>query len=542
MHDARIRPVIAPAGRAGALIAAHSRVSAVFLGALAATGFPPLELWPLSWLAVAGLVWLVWCSPGWKKAALLGWLFGLSHFTLTNNWIATAFTYQAEMPKVLGWLAVPLLSLYLAVWPGFAAGLAKVLARRGGLIRFGFAFGATWVLGEWFRSWVFTGYPWAPLSLILLGPFNRPGAAMLLPWSGSYALSGMVVLAAAVFCALLLARRWMGAALLAAAVIALMVWPAGKARQGTLPFTLVQPNIPQSEINDPSKFESQFRRLASLSRKRRDVARRVILWPEGAIPDYLRSGYPQRYYDDLTAMGDPAFARRRIAAAAGQGGLMLLGAIDLKIGGNPNYPRAIGAYNAITAIDDKGAILGGYHKAHLVPYGEYLPMRSLLEPLGLSRLVAGSLDFIPGPGPRTLDFGPYGKAGMQICYEIVFSGHVVDENHRPQYIFNPSNDGWFGDWGPPQHLAQARMRAIEEGLPVLRATTSGISAVIDARGVVRTHLGRDVAGRIDGLVPPPASPTLFSRMGSGLTFGWMFVLLAGSLVASGAFGRYWRRT
>jgi len=193
--------------------------------------------------------------------------------------------------------------------------------------------------------------------------------------------------------------------------------------------------------------------------------------------------------------------------------------------------RAVAAYNSIASIDPAGRLGERYAKAHLVPYGEYLPMRDWLEPLGLSRLVAGTLDFIPGPGPLSQDLGPFGTAGMQICYEIVFSGEVVDRTDRPDYIFNPSNDGWFGDWGPPQHLAQARMRAAEEGLPVLRSTTTGISAVIDARGVVRDHIGRNVAGRIDTVVPPPAPPTWFAQAGHWLTLVWAIALLALSLVA-----------
>ena len=166
-----------------------------------------------------------------------------------------------------------------------------------------------------------------------------------------------------------------------------------------------------------------------------------------------------------------------------------------------------------------------------MPYGEYLPMRWLLEPLGASRLVAGSLDFWPGPGPRTVDLGPWGKAGMQICYEIVFSGQVVDRAHRPDYLFNPSNDGWFGAWGPPQHLAQARLRAIEEGLPVLRATTTGISAVIDADGVVRHWVPRHRAARLDGVIPPAHAPTFFARVGNWLPLGLAAALLVLSLVA-----------
>jgi len=154
-----------------------------------------------------------------------------------------------------------------------------------------------------------------------------------------------------------------------------------------------------------------------------------------------------------------------------------------------------------------------------------------IEPIGLARLVPGDLDFLPGPGPRTFDLGPWGKAGIQICYEITFSGKVVDRAHRPDYIFNPSNDGWFGSWGPPQHLAQARLRAIEEGLPVLRATTTGISAVIDPRGIVTASIARLTPGRIDARMPSAAAPTPFSRYGNALPLGEGGVLLVISLVA-----------
>jgi apolipoprotein N-acyltransferase len=165
-----------------------------------------------------------------------------------------------------------------------------------------------------------------------------------------------------------------------------------------------------------------------------------------------------------------------------------------------------------------------------VPYGEYLPLRPLLEPLGLSRLVAGSIDYVPGPGARTLDLGTLGKVGVQICYEIVFSGEVADPANRPGFIFNPSNDGWFGAWGSPQFVGQARMRAIEEGLPVLRSTTTGISAVIDANGVVRGHIATGKAGKLEGLVPAAKAPTLFSRWGHALTLAWAALFLALGLV------------
>ncbi len=509
------------------LIERRPRASALVLGVLSATGFQPLGLWPLAILAMAAFAALVASSETPGRAAWLGWLFGMGHFTLGNCWIATAFTHQAAMPAVLGWAAVPLLSVYLAVYPALAAVGARGLAGRGLGWPFALAFAGCWIVSEQLRSVVFTGYAWNPFAMVLLGPFDRPGLAMLAPFMGTYALSGLAVLAAAAAAIALRGRHWIGLAIGAAVMVAGMVWPAAPGQDGTLRVTLVQPDLPQAAINDPARFEDNFQQLARLSAPRDGAAQRLVLWPESGLADYLRPGYPQHYYDRMTAMGDPALARARIGRTIGAGSLLLTGAVDLEI----EQGRAIGAYNGIMAIDADGAIAGGYAKAHLVPYGEYLPMRPLLEPLGLSRLVPGAIDFFPGPGPRTLDLGAYGRAAMQICYEIVFSGEVVQRGARPDYIFNPSNDGWFGAFGPPQHLAQARMRAVEEGLPVLRSTTTGISAVIDARGVVRDHLGMNRAGRIDTLVPPAAPPTLFSRLGNLLPLLWAVLCLVGAVVA-----------
>ncbi|MBX7541322.1 apolipoprotein N-acyltransferase [Qipengyuania sphaerica] len=508
----------------------HPQWSALLLGLLSATGFQPLHLWPVGLAAMAALVWLLFRQEGRRSVFLTGWLFGVAHFTLTNNWIATAFTYQAEMPAALGWVAVPLLSLYLALWPALAGLGAWMLARRGGMPAFILAFGALWIAAEWLRSWVFTGYIWGPFSMMLLGDWERPGAAAVLPWLGTYALSGLAVGAAGFMAWFIASKRWVPAAVFAAVIATGMLLPAGEAEEGYLPVTLVQPNLRQEELDDPTKFEEQFQRIAALSKPQREVSRRLVLWPESGVPDYLRDGYPLRYYIQMTAGADPAFARYRIGQTIGEGSLLLTGAVDLEIGEVGGREKAVGAYNAITPIDAEGNLGQRYSKAHLVPYGEYLPLRTLLEPLGMSRLVAGSIDFNPGPGPQTIDLGPYGKSGMQICYEIIFSGEVAERGNRPDYIFNPSNDGWFGAWGPPQHLAQARMRAIEEGLPVLRSTTTGISAIIDARGVVREYIGRNRADRIDTLVPPAGAPTLFSKFGHWLTLVWGIAFLLASVV------------
>lgn len=500
-------------------------------GALAATGFQPLALWPFTLTALAFLIVRIEQARSARHAALAGWLFGLGYFTLGNNWIATAFTYQAAMPAWLGWIAVMLLAVYLAVYPALAAGLAAWLARRwqAALLP---AFAGCWIVTEYLRATLFTGFAWNPLAMVALGGFDRPGLAAIAPWTGTYALSGLVVLLAGFWLlAWQTARsgRLQAAAMTAALPVALMLLPwHGTGGEGRLAYTLVQPDIGQDTINDPRLYESQFQGIARLSLPRTPGSTRIVLWPEGGLPDYLRSGYPQFFYDATTYAADPAIARARIGRVIGPGSLLLTGATDLVMKGG----EVAAARNVVTVLGADGAIRGSYAKAHLVPYGEYLPMRSWLAPIGLSRLVSGTLDFLPGPGPRTLDMGIHGKVGIQICYEIIFSGEVADRALRPDYIFNPSNDGWFGTWGPPQHLAQARLRAIEEGLPVLRATTTGISAVIDADGVVRQSVPRLTAGRIDGLVPSGHAPTLFARLGNRLAFAWALVMVGASLVVA----------
>ncbi|WP_068865875.1 apolipoprotein N-acyltransferase [Erythrobacter dokdonensis] len=502
-------------------------LAAIILGLVAACAFPPLHLWPLGLAALAGFVWLIHSADNWKQALGRAWLFGWAHLTLANNWIATAFTHQAKMPEVLGWVAVPLLCIYLAWYPAFAALVAHLLAKKRPLWAFGLVLAGAWIVTEWLRGWVFTGYPWPPLGLMLLGGWDAPGLARFLPWMGTYALSGLAVLLGVAIADGAIRRdhllRWLG---FAAALALFMLPPSDLTPDSPIRYTLVQPNIPQSEINDASKFEAQFARIAALTNTGRGDSR-VVLWPESAIPDYLEDGYPALYYRQMTAGGDPEFARKRIGGIIGPQSTLLTGVVNLDIAARPDGTQgAVSARNSVMALDGEGAIKASYAKAHLVPYGEYLPMRSILEPLGLSRLVAGSIDYVPGPGPRTLDLGEHGKAGIQICYEIVFSGAVVDPANRPDYIFNPSNDGWFGAWGPPQHLAQARMRAIEEGLPVLRSTTTGISAVIDSQGIVRQHIGRGKADALDGIVPAAKPPTLFGRFGHALTLGWAALFMA----------------
>lgn len=522
------------------------RLAAIALGAVAACGFQPLALWPLTLLAVAVLIELIARRPTARGAFVVGWCFGLGHFTLGNNWIATAFTYQANMPAWLGMIAVVLLAAYLAVFPALAAFGAWMAVRPDRSaptplrhLAFVLAFASLWIVTEWMRGWLFTGFPWNPLGIALLGPYESRGLALATPWIGTYGLSGLLVLVAGLAGVLTRFAAGTGRAGLlwavlgiaaAVALALLMSLPdplvrASGLNDGAVRLTLVQPDLRQEIVDDPSYYEANFQKLARLSVPATPGDRRLVLWPESGVGDYLRDGYPPYLYRLYTYAGDPVLARQRIGRVIGPYGLLLTGAVDLVMKGD----EEVAARNSVTALDGRGAILAGYSKAHLVPYGEYLALRWLLEPLGATRLVPGALDFWPGPGPRTIDFGAYGKAGVQICYEIVFSGEVVDPANRPDYIFNPSNDGWFGSWGPPQHLAQARLRAIEEGLPVLRSTTTGISAVIDADGLVRAFVPRHREGRIDGYIPPPHAPTAFARYGNALPLGFALLLAIGAV-------------
>ncbi|KLE34516.1 apolipoprotein N-acyltransferase [Aurantiacibacter luteus] len=507
---------------------------ALALGLVSATGFQPIGLWPLALLAMGLFTLLVARTASWKQAAWLGWLLGWTHFTLGNVWIADSFTHQAQMPAVLGWLAVPLLAVYLAVYPAIAAGTARLVARHGAGWGFALVFAGTWVVAEWLRSWVFTGYAWNPFAMVLLGGFARPGLAALAPWMGTYALSGVAVFLAAAIVLLLAERRRRTALLVAALILVGMLLPASAPREGTVRLTIAKPVIPQAALNDPRAFEANYQSLARLSPRTdpADTSPRLVLWPESGMADFLQDGYPQRYYDQTTAMGSAEFARRRLGATVGVGSVLLTGGTELEIGtGEDGARRATGARNVVTALAANGEVIDRVAKSHLVPYGEYLPMRALLEPLGLSRLVAGTIDFLPGDGPTTIDLGVLGKVSPQICYEIIFAGQVADRGDRPDYIVNPSSEGWFGGFGPPQFMAQARMRAIEEGLPVLRATNNGISAVIDPRGVVRQHLGRSEEGTIQAVIPPAAPPTLFARLGNVLSLVWAAAFLLAGFVA-----------
>jgi len=500
----------------------------ILLGAAAATGFAPLELLPVTLVAFAWWLKLVHDAQSLKRALGVGWLFGVGHFTINNNWIQHAFDYQDRMPPVLGYGAVVALALYLAVYPMLAAGLAWRLASpraaRDRIARPGAAFvlvaGAAWIATEWLRATMFTGYAWNPLGVAWLA---LPDIARAARFVGTYAMSGLMVVTAGALMLLVGRKHWGLAAGVAAVLAAVLIADARRAPNPVVAVNaprirVVQPNIDQQINITPDHAAMVLRRLTALS-GRPGPAPRLILWPEGSVDPYVEDGYPPDWY----WRGSPFLTRLQIARVLGERDRALIGGSALTFDRSGELE---GAANSIFLIGPDARIGGRYDKAHLVPYGEYLPMRTLLEPLGLSRLVAGEVDFLDGPGPATIDVPGFGAIGMQICYEIIFSGQVVDRSRRPALLFNPSNDAWFGSWGPPQHLAQARMRAIEEGIPVVRSTPNGISAVIAADGRILAQIPRHKAGAIELPIPAAHPAPLFARIGNAMAAAVAMMLLA----------------
>ena len=571
----------------GTLLHRFQRWAALGAGALSAFGFEPWGIWPLTLICFGLLIHLLTQAQNGKRAFMLGWLFGVGHFAFGNQWIAVAFTFQAAMPIWLGYIAVLALALFLAVYPALAAWGAYWIrqftsnklrhSRESGnptvelrikpngqaldsrlpgsdeikssanTLTLIFAFAGFWIFTEWLRSWVFTGYVWNPLSVVTV---SMPYVAQPASAIGTYGMSGVIILVGGgvyTFASLWMrasreerkAGGWTGYflgglilfALAATGIIARVSLLGGYYRSANtqmapVAVTIVQPNISQADKYAPGYDAINFAKLAMNSRPLPGQGPRLLLWPEAAIPDYLEPGYPYRYYQ-----GQPgesaAGARARLTTLMGDGDILVTGANRLVI----ENGQLVAARNSVSTMDAYGRLLGHYDKAHLVPYGEYLPLPWLLEPIGLARLVPGSLDFWPGPGARTMTLAVGEKSvkvGIQICYEMIFSGQVVDAKNRPDFIFNPSNDAWFGDIGPPQHLAQARLRAIEEGLPVVRATPTGISAIIDADGKMTHMLPLGTDGRIDAVLPRAKAPTFFARFGNivPLALAGLLILLA----------------
>lgn len=472
------------------------------LGAVAALGLEPLGLWPLTLVGLAGGVTLLDRCGSARQAAGLGWLLGTGYFLLALVWIVQPFLVD---PVRHGWMA-PFALLFMAGGLALFWGLGFGLAHRlgGGWALLGALTGA-----ELLRSYLFTGFPWALVGHALI---DTP-LAQLAALGGAHLL-GLAVLLGALGLARAARRDWTLAGL--ALIVLAGGWFWGMARLEGLPegaqdrpvMRLVQPNAPQHLKWHPDHIPVFFRRQVEFTAAQADPRPDLILWPETAIPTYLE---------------DAEQVFQIIAEAAG-GVPVVLGVERLD---------DMALYNSAVMLDGQGRVAQLYDKHHLVPFGEYIPLGALLSDWGLKGLAAKDGNgFAAGPGPRVMDMGPeLGLALPLICYEAVFPNDARARSIRPDFLMQLTNDAWFGTFsGPYQHLAQARLRAIEQGLPLVRAANTGVSAMIDAGGRIRAQIPLGQAGWVDAALPLPVAQPLYAMTGD-----WAVALLSLLvLVASGA--------
>ncbi len=474
------------------------------MGALAAAGQAPLGWWPVSIVALAALFFML---PLARDGRALGgrlWLAGTGYFAASLFWIIEPFFIE---PEIHGWMAPFALVLMAGGMALFWAGAGALAALAEGRARL-VALAAALIALELLRGWVFTGFPWAMLGHSVIGTPLMQLAAL----TGAGGLSLLIVGAALlpVFGATLVARG-IGAAVAAALLSALWFW--GTAQTALPPdrdavIRLAQPNAPQDEKWLPENIHFFFNRLLDQTAFPADPAPALVIWPETSVPFLLE--FPG---DGLSMMADAA-------ALHGQ---------DTRIGFGVQRDEGGRFFNSLAILTTETDITHIYDKHHLVPFGEYIPFSEFLLGTPIGGLAGQALiGYSPGPGPELLDLGALGLALPLICYEAIFPRHLRTDM-RPDWILQVTNDAWFGEiTGPFQHLAQARLRAVEQGLPLLRSANTGVSAIIDARGGIVADLGLGVTGFLDGPLPGALPPTFYSRHGDAPVWLLLTLLAVGA--------------
>lgn len=486
---------------------------AALCGAVAALGLAPFDLWPLGWAGLAALLPLVAMAPTPGRAALTAWVGGTAWFAVALHWITEPFLVDAARYGWMAPFALVLMAGGLALFWALAGWVMARLVPPGRTALRLAALAGLLTLSEVARATVLTGFPWAHPGHILIGSPLLSLSAL----AGPHGLTALVLAIAAAIAAALVSRPWLALVPAAlpplAALAALGLAPPMAAPPPDAPvIRLVQPNAPQHLKWRADMIEVFFQRgldLTAAAPIDGGPAPTLVVWPETSLPVLLEQSDR---------------ARARIAAAGGAAQVLL---------GGQRY-AGFRARNTAALLDPDGAVLQVYDKHHLVPFGEYMPGGAAAEALGLRGLaeVLGG-GYSPGPGPGLLVIGGgLGRAFPMICYEAIFPGYIRQVD-RPDWMVHLTNDAWFGGFsGPYQHLALARLRAAEQGLPVLRAANTGISAVIDGRGRVLASLALDQAGFIDAPLPPALPPTVYAQSGDlPVLLLVLFATMATGLVA-----------
>lgn len=487
---------------------------AVIAGAVSALAMAPFHAWPVLFLSFPVMVWLIDGAGagrmhGVPAAAMAGWWFGLGYFVPGLYWIGYAFLVDAPTFAWLMPFAILGLPAYLALFTALGFALARLIWPAGASRVLALA--ASLTIGEWLRGHLLTGFPWNAFGYAPTEPLALAQTASLI------GLWGLTFLSVAIFAspATLIdggsraRRRWLAPAIAIALLVAMGGYGVIRLAQqptrqvASVKLRIMQPNLSQDARFNYAAKADVMRKYLSLSDRAtgpqstgvRDV--NVLIWPESAFPFFLTR---------------EADAMAQIAELLPKGTVLITGAVRA-----PELPpgaRITRAYNSIYVIDHDGSVLSVYDKLHLVPFGEFLPFQEWMEKLGFVQLTKVQGGFIAGLRRKTMEVPGAPRMLPLICYEAVFPGDIGARDDRAGWMINLTNDGWFGiSTGPYQHLQQARLRAIEEGLPLVRAANTGVSAVIDPLGRIVARLGLGVEGVLDSGLPSAIAPTIYSRIG-----------------------------
>ncbi|WP_170572997.1 apolipoprotein N-acyltransferase [Ruegeria atlantica] len=478
---------------------------AALLGALAAFGLAPSGLWGATLVALVLLAPLFLSTETRGRAAWIGWAFATGYFAHGLSWIIEPFFVDAARHA---WMA-PFALVFMAGGLALFWALAFWLARRpgGSVVAQAVFLAVTMSLAEIARGYVLTGFPWAGIAQVWI---DTP-VAQLLSLTGPYGLGALTLLATLPLGAALTQRGSFGFPLGLTAGAAILAISHGTTRPAVTETAhvvrLIQPNAPQHQKWDRNYAPLFFARQVEFTaaQPRPDL----IVWPETSVPEWLGSAQP--YLD--------------VIADAAQGTPVFLG---IQRGDGPQI------YNSMIYLDQQGQQEGLYDKHHLAPFGEYVPFGNLMAKFGIHGMATtAGHGFSAGPGAALMDAGELGQALPLICYEAVFTQDVLSAPGRADFLLQITNDAWFGTRsGPYQHLVQAQMRAIEQGLPMMRSANTGVSAMIDPLGRIAKSLPLGQAGFIDAKLPAPLASTVYSKVGDLPVFVFLSVL----------FGLLWRLT